>query len=111
MPDLHTEFPFSPPTQVLVTYGNQVLSAPRPADVYGGLYKGSWICLSILSRALGGSYVNFGVFELYGDPALNDALDMAVRLALNIPLADILAYRKVWGVEGGGGEKEAFGSV
>uniref|UniRef100_A0A1D1ZXG9 Importin N-terminal domain-containing protein n=1 Tax=Auxenochlorella protothecoides TaxID=3075 RepID=A0A1D1ZXG9_AUXPR len=82
-------------SKVLVTYGNQVLSAPRPADVYGGLYKGSWICLSILSRALGGSYVNFGVFELYGDPALNDALDMAVRLALNIPLADILAYRKV----------------
>lgn len=33
-------------------------------------YKGIWICLSILTRALGGNYVNFGVFELYGDPAL-----------------------------------------
>ena len=33
-------------------------------------YKGIWVCLAILTRALGGSYVNFGVFDLYGDPAL-----------------------------------------
>jgi hypothetical protein len=33
-------------------------------------YKGIWICITILTRALGGNYVNFGVFELYGDPAL-----------------------------------------
>ena len=33
-------------------------------------YKGIWNCLAILTRALGGNYVNFGVFELYGDPAL-----------------------------------------
>lgn len=33
-------------------------------------YKGIWNCLTILTRALGGNYVNFGVFELYGDPAL-----------------------------------------
>ena len=33
-------------------------------------YKGIWVCLAILTRALGGNYVNFGVFELYGDPAL-----------------------------------------
>lgn len=33
-------------------------------------YKGIWICLQILSRAMSGNYVNFGVFELYGDPAL-----------------------------------------
>lgn len=45
--------------------------------------------------ALAGSYVNFGVFELYGDRALSDALDIALKMALSIPLADILAYRKV----------------
>jgi hypothetical protein len=33
-------------------------------------YKGIWVCLLALARALSGSYVNFGVFELYGDPAL-----------------------------------------
>ena len=37
-------------------------------------YKGIWNCLAILTRALGGNYVNFGVFELYGDPALKVSL-------------------------------------
>ena len=105
-------------------------------------YKGIWNCLAILTRALGGNYVNFGVFELYGDPALKvcalvcaewycfvggcrvcgawvplrvlpthplashrllpparpplqDALDMSLKLALSVPLPDILAYRKL----------------
>ena len=46
--------------------------------------------------ALAGNYVNFGVFELYGDRALSDALDIALKMTLSIPLADILAFRKVW---------------
>ena len=45
--------------------------------------------------ALSGNYVNFGVFELYGDRALVDALDVTVKMILSIPLADILAFRKV----------------
>ena len=53
-----------------MTYGTRVLSLPQPQDPYGAKYKGIWICLLILARALGGTYVNFGVFELYGDPAL-----------------------------------------
>lgn len=46
--------------------------------------------------ALAGNYVNFGVFELYGDRALADALDIALKMALSVPLADLLAYRKVY---------------
>lgn len=45
--------------------------------------------------ALAGNYVNFGVFELYGDRALADALDIALKMILSIPLADVLAFRKV----------------
>ena len=56
--------------QVLVTYGNSVLQAEAGSDPYGRKYKGIWVCFQILARALGGNYVNFGVFELYGDPAL-----------------------------------------
>ena len=48
-----------------------------------------------LVTALAGNYVNFGVFELYGDRALADALDIALKMALSIPLTDILAFRKV----------------
>ncbi|URE41774.1 hypothetical protein MUK42_06737 [Musa troglodytarum] len=45
--------------------------------------------------ALSGNYVNFGVFELYGDRALADALDVSLKMILSIPLADIFAYRKM----------------
>jgi membrane-bound metal-dependent hydrolase YbcI (DUF457 family) len=45
--------------------------------------------------ALAGNYVNFGVFELYGDRALADALDIGLKMALSVPLLDILAFRKV----------------
>lgn len=44
---------------------------PTARDEYSQKYKGIWICLLILMRALAGNYVVFGVFELYGDPALN----------------------------------------
>ena len=44
---------------------------------------------------MAGNYVNFGVFELYGDRALDDALDIALKMILSIPAADLLAYRKV----------------
>lgn len=59
--------------QVLVTYGSRVVSAGPTSDPYGQKYKGIWICLELLKRGLAGNYVNFGVFELYGDPALKVA--------------------------------------
>mmetsp|Transcript_8801 Transcript_8801/g.18815 ORF Transcript_8801/g.18815 Transcript_8801/m.18815 type:complete len:1064 (-) Transcript_8801:979-4170(-) len=84
-------------SKVLTTYGSRVLSTPSTGQgsAYDTKYKGIWVCLLMLARAMSGNYVNFGVFELYGDPALKDALDMALRLVLSIPLTDILAYRKV----------------
>ncbi len=42
---------------------------------------------------MSGNYVNFGVFALYGDPALKDALATALRLVLSIPIADIMSYK------------------
>ena len=57
-----------------MAYGNRVLSVPSGSDPYAAKYKGIWVCLTILSRALSGNYVNFGVFDLYGDPALKVGL-------------------------------------
>ncbi|MFS7905420.1 hypothetical protein Hanom_Chr01g00047461 [Helianthus anomalus] len=68
---------------------------PNVADIRAFKYKGIWIALTVLSRALAGNYVNFGVFELYGDRALADALDIALKMTLSVPLADILANRKL----------------
>ena len=67
----------------------------RVADAYRDKYKGISLALSMLSRALNGSYVNFGVFELYQDPALDNALSAAMSMALAIPCKDVIAYAKV----------------
>ena len=52
--------------------------------------KGISICFSMLKSALCGSYVNFGVFRLYGDDALDNALNTFVKLLLSIPQSDLL---------------------
>jgi hypothetical protein len=54
---------------VLVAYGKAVLARPPVPEgqLYDLKYKGIWICLCMLSRAMSGNYVNFGVFDLYGD--------------------------------------------
>ncbi|XP_021857908.1 uncharacterized protein [Spinacia oleracea] len=82
-------------SKLVVAYGSRILSLPNTPEIYSFKYKGIWICLTILARALGGNYVNFGVFELYGDRALADAFDMALKMTLSIPLGDILVFRKV----------------
>ena len=88
-------------SRLVCAYGTRVLGAqqqaalPAGGQVYDARYKGIWVALSCVSRALAGNYVNFGVFELYGDPALRDALDCTLALATCIPPADVLAYRKV----------------
>ncbi|ESQ40528.1 hypothetical protein EUTSA_v10012516mg [Eutrema salsugineum] len=82
-------------SKLIVAYGSRILALPNVADIYAFKYKGIWVSLTILSRALSGNYCNFGVFELYGDQALADALDIALKMTLAIPLADILAYRKL----------------
>ncbi|WOK95926.1 exportin-7-like isoform X2 [Canna indica] len=82
-------------SRLVVTYGSSILSRSIHTDIYNKKYKGIWICLVILLRALAGNYVNFGVFELYGDRALVDALDVSLKMILTIPLADILAYQKL----------------
>ncbi|CAN1121312.1 XPO7 [Linum perenne] len=84
-------------SKLIVAYGTRILALPNSGarSMYDYKYKGIWICLTILSRALAGNYVNFGVFELYGDRALSDALDIALKMALSIPMSDIFAFRKL----------------
>lgn len=66
-----------------------------PGDPYRERYKGISLALLTLTVALSGSYVNFGVFALYNDKALENALEVALHLALSVSLEDILAYRKL----------------
>ncbi|XP_074310718.1 uncharacterized protein LOC141646709 [Silene latifolia] len=82
-------------SKLIVAYGSRIVSLVNAPDIYSFKYKGIWICVTILTRALAGNYVNFGVFELYGDRALADALDTALKMTLSIPLTDITVFRKL----------------
>ena len=59
-------------------------------QLYPMRLKGVAICFSTLKAALSGNYVNFGVFRLYGDRALDDALSTFVKLLLSISQSDLL---------------------
>lgn len=76
--------------------GNRILTLGEvPKDqVYALKLKGISICFSMLKAALSGSYVNFGVFRLYGDDALENALQTFIKLLLSIPHSDLLVSPK-----------------
>lgn len=86
---------FRETSQILVTYGTRILNRPVVKDAYSDKYKGMSLCLIILQRALFGNYVNFGVFALYGDTALSSALGIALKLALSLPLEEMLSFPKM----------------
>lgn len=48
---------------------------------YNTAYKGISVVLKTMTRLLSGGYVNFGVFSLYQDPALENALQTAIRVS------------------------------
>ena len=86
---------FRETSNILCAYGSRVLQLPVRADIYVEKYKGIRLMLNTLVCALSGGYVNFGVFNLYNDKALQNALDVSLQLCLQIPLSDILAYMKL----------------
>lgn len=53
--------------------GNRILAVEVPkTQLYPLKLKGISICFLMLKAALCGNYVNFGVFRLYGDEALDN---------------------------------------
>jgi len=53
------------------------------------------LALNVLISALSGNYVCFGVFSLYNDPALENALDISLQMILSVPVDDVIAYPKL----------------
>lgn len=83
---------FRETSKMMANYGQRVLTLGEVAkeQVYQLKLKGVSICFSMLKSALCGGYVNFGVFRLYGDTALDNALNIFVKLLLSIPQPDLL---------------------
>ncbi|XP_062503145.1 exportin-7-like [Corticium candelabrum] len=84
-------------SKIVVTYGSRILSLPNipSSEIYATKYKGVAITFQMLKYALSGNYVNFGVFRLYGDEALDNALNMFVKLVISIPQNDLMHYPKL----------------
>jgi exportin-7 len=88
---------FRETSQMLMKYGEQmgILGTPDPQRLYSHKYKGITVCFAMLKSALLGDYVNFGVFDLYKDPALDNAFDIFFRMLVTIPFEDLSNYPKM----------------
>ena len=86
-------------SDVVCAFGRRLLATPpltsNDPEVYKKRYKGLSLSLNVLNSALGGNYVCFGVFELYNDRALENALDVALQMTLSVPMDDVNAYPKL----------------
>ncbi|KAF1334127.1 Exportin-like protein, partial [Globisporangium splendens] len=82
-------------SSVVVAFGRRIQPLQVGKNPYGEKYKAISLCLGILYRALGGNYVNFGVFKLYNDQSLDNALEVALQLVLSIPHEDLMNFPKV----------------
>lgn len=80
-------------SKVTCAYAARIINTNPTSDEYDKKYKGISICLQTMSLALVGGYVQFGVFELYGDTALDAAMEACVRMALCVPLPKVLVRR------------------
>lgn len=86
---------FRETSKILSIYASRILTIQQTKDVHKEKLKGIGLCLQILHRSLSGNYVNFGVFALYGDKALSNALDAVLKLLLSEQLEQYLIYTKV----------------
>ena len=86
---------FRETSKVICAYASRIISTNPTEDPYGNKYKGISVCLQMLSLSLVGGYVPFGTFELYGDKALDSAMQACMRMALCMPLAKVMAHPKV----------------
>jgi hypothetical protein len=86
-------------SNVVVAYGRALLTGSKPDSTreYSHWYKGMSLVLTLMSHALQGNYVNFGVFSLYNDQALSSSLQVSLQVLLSMKLAEIMAYPKVSG--------------
>lgn len=88
---------FKEASKMICLYGSLIVNATEiPKNkIYSHKLKGISLCFTLLKQALCGNYVNFGVFRLYNDPALDDVLNMIVKLVLSVQESDLMQYPKL----------------
>ena len=73
---------FREASSMLVTYGEAILGMGEipAALVYSHKLKGVCLCFKLLRSALSSNMVNFGIFKLYNDNALESAFEVNLWL-------------------------------
>lgn len=64
------------------------MPVPSEENAYKERYKNIATCFAIIRMGLCGSYLPFGVFHLYGDMCLDNALNIYIKLFISIPEED-----------------------
>jgi hypothetical protein len=64
-------------------------------SLYHSKIKGTALCLTILNRAIQGTFCNFGVLSLYKDYCLIETIQSVLRLAFTIPMSDVVRFPKL----------------
>lgn len=82
---------FKEVSSLIVGFGEMLLTLTdiQPANIYQCKLKAISIIFKIIQASLRAK-INFTVFQLYGDPALNDLLQMFVKMFISIINCDIL---------------------
>jgi exportin-7 len=89
---------FKETSKIVCMYGANVLRTHDDSDdtstdeFYQSRLQGISLVFKIMTHALSGNYVNFGVFDLYNDVSLTLALRTSLNLILNLPLHTAFAY-------------------
>lgn len=88
---------FREASKIICLFGERLLALPEviPENAYKERYKHIASCFAALKMALSGGYVPFGVFRLYGDTCLQDALSTFMKLFMAIPTQEFHSYQKV----------------
>lgn len=94
IPSINGILLFRESSKFLVVHGSRILQKVPTTNPYKEKYKGIYYCLIICQRMLQGNYCNYGIFDLYHDPTLNDLMDITVKLALAVPLSELLVIKK-----------------
>lgn len=86
---------FRETSKLLVTYGRYLLEYSGKEADFILKYKGIRQCYRILRWTIAGAYVNFGVFRIYGDQALQVCLQTVYDLFVRFQTTTVLSYPKL----------------
>jgi len=88
---------FREASNMLVTYGQAILGIGDIPDslMYSHKLKGVCLCFKLLRSALSSNMVNFGIFKLYNDNALENAFETFVKLLVSITPSQLAEYPKL----------------